>query len=557
MQCSLPLVSCIGEANQKLRRKVMPFLPTVDGRALELSSAALRVHRFPRRKTARVLALLTATLPIAALAATTNYVWDGNAPGGGGNSRWSRNSNWTNNVSPVANTASGLTNTAIIFSGRLKTMPLLDNNYFIRSLTFDASAGAFNIIPQTAQVLTIGVGGIVNNSTNTQSIFSSISLGNSQTWNAAAGDLAIRAAVTLGANTLTVAGPGDVGITNTIQGTGALIKQGSGDLFLAGSSANTFSGGLTVQAGTVTVAKNNALGTGPLVMTGGILNLGSFTFGVSSVSLLGGVINSTSGGLTSSSAYQLQSGTINSRLGGSGGLVKTTTGTVALTAANTYTGGTQITGGRLAVNNTTGSGTGTGNVSVGSGGLLAGTGSLTGNVTNAPGGSVSAGNEVGILNIGNMVWSGGATNRWDLQNATGLPGTGWDLLNITGTLKLNATSSDKAFIDIGTFALGGTPGAAANFDPSQSYIWTIVQTTGGISFAAGESALTVFDLLTGNFINPQSGGKFGIGLSADGKQLNLSYTPIPEPDKLSLLGIGLFGLVYIRRFRQNWISARR
>lgn len=531
----------------------MPFLPTVEGRALELSSAALRVHWFPRRKTIRVLALLAAVLPITLPAAVTNYVWDGNAPFGGGNSRWTRNSNWAvTNGEPPANRLSGLTNSDITFTGNLKLMPIVDDTYFIRSLTFAASAGAFNIVPQSSQTLRIGAGGIVNNSTNTQSLLVGLSLSNSQTWNAAAGNLALRGVVALGANTLTIAGAGNVAISNTIQGAGALVKQGAGTLILAGTTANTFSGGLTVQSGTVTVAKNNALGTGPLVLNGGVLNLGNFNLGVSSVSLQGGVINSTSGGISSSSAYQLQAGTINSRLGGAGGLIKTTPGVVTLTTSNTYTGGTQITGGKLVVNNATGSGTGPGNVSVGSGGLLAGTGSLSGIVTNAPGGSLSAGNEIGVLNLGGTVWFGGATNRWDLSDAAGSAGTGWDLLNITGTLTLNATAADKAFIDVTTFMLGGGLGAAANFDPDQSYLWTIAQTTGGIIFAPDESELTVFDLLTGNFINPQGGGRFGVSLSTDGKKLNVTYTPIPEPGKAGLLGIGLCGLVYARRFKRNW-----
>lgn len=556
MQCFLPLVSCIGGANQKLRRKVMPFLPTVDGRALVLSATAMRVHRFSRRKTVHCLALLAAVLPVATAAATT-YVWDGNAPFGSGNSRWSRDSNWSFlNGEPPDNRVSGLTNSDIVFAGNFKLMPILDDNYYIRSLTFAPNAGAFSIVPQASQILRMGSGGIVNNSTNIQTLYNSLSLSNSQKWDAAMGNLSLRGLVNIGANTLTIDGPANVGITNTIQGSGALIKQGSGSLFLAGSAANTFSGGLTIEDGIVTVAKNNALGTGPLLMSGGVLNLGNFNLGVSSISLQGGVINSGSGGLSSSSAYQLQSGTVNSRLGGPGGLLKTTTGVVTLTTANTYTGGTQITGGKLAVNNVTGSGTGTGNVSVGSGGLLAGTGSLTGMVTNGPGGSISAGNEVGTLTIGSMVWSGGATNRWDLQDAAGVAGVGWDLLNINGTLTITATTGDQAIIDMVTFGLGGNPGTAVNFDLNQNYLWTIVQTTGGINFAPGESALTVFDLLTGNFANPTGGGKFGIDLSADGKQLNVIYT-IPEPDKATLLGLGLLGLLYVRRLRQNLVSQRR
>ena len=54
--------------------------------------------------------------------------------------------------------------------------------------------------------------------------------------------------------------------TNT--GTGALVKTGAGNLVLAGS-AGTFSGGLTVAEGTVTVNQTGALGSGTTTIAGG------------------------------------------------------------------------------------------------------------------------------------------------------------------------------------------------------------------------------------------------------------------------------------------------
>lgn len=462
----------------------MPCLPTVDHRALELSSA-LRVHRFSRRKSVHLLALLATVLPVTIHAAVTNYVWDGNAPFATGSSRWSRASNWDpTNTAPPANTIRGLTNTDITFAGTLKTSPQLDNDYYIRSLIFAPSAGAFSLVPRAAQTLTIGAGGIVNNSTNIESIFTSLVLSNSQTCNAAAGTLAIRGTLNLGANNLTITGPGVVNINNTIQGAGTLFKQGAGNLILA--TANTFSGGLNLQAGSVTISNATALGTGPLTLSGGTLNLGNYTVSPSAFSLLGGVITG-SGGISSSAAYQIQAGTVNSRLAGTGSLLKTTSGIATLTASNTYTGGTRITGGTLYVNNTTGSGTGPGYVSVSNGGLLAGTGFITGPVTNALGGTISAGSEIGVLNLGNSVMLGGSTLRWDLSNATGTAGTGWDLLNINGTLTLNISASNPAFLDIVSFTLGGVQGLAANFNPNQNYLWTILQTTGGINFLPGEN----------------------------------------------------------------------
>jgi hypothetical protein len=214
----------------------------------------------------------------------------------------------------------------------------------------------------------------------------------------------------------------------------------------------------------------------------------------------------------------------------------------------------------LLVNNVTGSGTGTGAVSVSSGGLLAGTGSISGIVTNGLGGTISAGNVVGVLNLGSSFWLGGSTNRWDISNATGIAGTGWDLLNLSGSLTINATTNNKAYIDITSFTLGGLPGLASNFNSTNSYLWTILTASGGINFASGESELTVLELLAGNFINPQTGGRFGIFVSPDGKNLNLTYTPyvpVPEPNGIAIATLTACGIIYGRRVKRNWSSSAR
>ena len=532
----------------------MSPLPPVEIPALDAS--CLRVHRFSPRKTLHLLALLAASLPATLPAAVTNYVWDGNATG---NSRWSRVGNWTvTNSAPPASVDSGLTNTDITFAGALKTSPLMDNNYFIRTLNFSSSAASFTLASQGATTLSIGLGGINNFSTNKQTIVSTLSVSNSQTWNAAAGNLDILGVVNLGStNRLSFAGAYNTALSNMIQGTGGLIMQGPSTLTLAGTTPNTFSGGITLQSGTLIAAKTNALGTGALTLIGGTLNIGSFNQTVSSFTLQGGSLLATSGSLSSGSAFQILAGNITSRLGGTGGLYKTTAGIATLSAANTYSGGTFVTGGTLFVNNTTGSGTGTGNVSVSSGGLLAGTGSISGIVTNGAGGTISAGNPIGVLNLVSSIWLGGSTNRWDINSATGSAGLNWDLLNLTGSLTINATTNNKAFIDISSFTLGGLPGLAANFNPTNSYLWTILTASGGINFALGENASSVLELLTGNFINPQTGGRFGLAVSVDGRNLNVTYTPtaVPEPSGWSILSLAACGIIYGRRFNRNWSSS--
>ncbi len=72
-----------------------------------------------------------------------------------------------------------------------------------------------------------------------------------------------------------------------------------------------------------------------------------------------------------------------------GSLTKKGTGTLMLTNANTYTGGTIVSGGRLEVNNMDGSATGTGGVRVNAG-ILAGRGTIAGTVIVGTGSGAAA-----------------------------------------------------------------------------------------------------------------------------------------------------------------------
>ena len=75
------------------------------------------------------------------------------------------------------------------------------------------------------------------------------------------------ATVNLGTHTLTTGGDNTSTLfAGTISGSGLLIKNGSGTFTLA--STNNYSGGTTVENGTVVAASNGALGTGPVSVTG-------------------------------------------------------------------------------------------------------------------------------------------------------------------------------------------------------------------------------------------------------------------------------------------------
>jgi autotransporter-associated beta strand protein len=340
--------------------------------------------------------------------------------------------------------------------------------------------------------------------------------------------------------------------------TGSWAKTGSGRLTLGGAS--TYTGSTTITNGMLQLAAgSNRLPTMTVVSLGqaastnlGTLDLngnsqqiaglasvagsnaGASTNTVTSVGAATLTINVASGTFTYSAGSPADSGVISGAIS----LVKNGNGTQVLGGANGYTGSTTVNAGLLRVN---GSQTGNGAVTVGGGelnvngslgtsavtlnaGILSGTGSV-GAVTVNAGATISPGNSPGTLTTGAVTFNGGGSYNWQLSNATGGEGAGWDFINSSGGLTVNATSGSPFSFNLWTLSSTNpdTNGSAQNFNPAVNRTWRVGTFASGISgTAAGWYSInTTATNGTGGFTNPFTGT---FSLTTAGNDLNLVYT---------------------------------
>lgn len=200
-----------------------------------------------------------------------------------------------------------------------------------------------------------------------------------------------------------------------------------------------------------------------------------------------------------------------------------------------------VSGGALEVN-----GQHAGNVNVG-GGALRGTGSVRilslydGDTTDAAlGGMLSPGSDtaVGTLTAGRADFGDGGRYRFNLANALGTPGTGWDLLMLDGN---GGTANDYLNVSAGT---GGfvieLDGLGAGFNPLLPSSFKMVDAGAVTGF---DPAKFVVD--ASGFTPSLMGGSFSV--SDAGGNLNVVFTPVPEPGTAGLLALASLALLRRRR----------
>ena len=279
---------------------------------------------------------------------------------------------------------------------------------------------------------------------------------------------------------------------NSASTSGSITKVGGGTLALTGN--NSYSGGTTISAGTLQVGHANALGTsGNITFSGGTMSFDSSGNGAdygARIKNSGSAIILDTNGQSVTFAGAMDSSN-------AGGLTKNGTGTLTLSAANTYSGGTTINAGTLAF---------------GASGALG-----SGNVAVASSAALELVASSGTTTLSNNI-SGSGTIRQTGSGTTSLTGTN------TNTGAVEATAGTLFFSGAGALSA-----STASLNASNSATLSLADGTTRNSTIAGN-----IDLSGSSFLKFDINGASSDFLSANGTaslsgtgkiQLNLLSAP--------------------------------
>jgi autotransporter-associated beta strand protein len=394
-----------------------------------------------------------------------------------------------------------------------------------------------------------------------------------------------------------VGGSGNLTISGAISGGSTLTKTGDGTVTLSVSnthgatavSAGTLvasvvgslgSGTVTVNGGTLDVDAADVLVNGVILNTGGTIDIGANDQSMASqvLHMYGGTLSGTGTVSGWAAGSDVDSGTISAVLGGGIGITKDGAGTLTLSSDSSgYAGTIYVSAGTLAV---AGSGDLSGGVGIsvtagavldlagtvtdiaasGVGTTVQGTGTFD-DLSLGSGGILKPGNSVGTIVGVSSNWGDGGLYEAEVDDAGGTAGGpgGWDLLDLSGILTVDSTTT--AFeIDLLSVLLGtSTAGTATDFSHLGNYSWKIVEAADIVDELAAAMTTTKLntlvtldvsgftaenDILGTEFLP----GYFTLTVGVDGADdaIFVNYfaatSPVAEPAGLGLIGLALLGL---------------
>jgi fibronectin-binding autotransporter adhesin len=381
----------------------------------------------------------------------------------------------------------------------------------LNQATFSSSGTVTGMVQNDGTLTSTGTiaGGLLNNGTATLqgTVGTGIVNNGTITFSRATTVAAVQQAAT---GTLNIAGLGGSTLSlGTLTGSGAVILNVGGSLTIGAGNGNSSFAGTISGSGSLTKA-----GAGTLVLTGAATQTDGTTIAGGALQIgAGGTTGSLSGAITNNGVLVLSRSdavTLANVMSGTGGFVQAGTGTTTLTGANSYSGGTLVSTGRLRGDTTslqgaikidsalefaqTSAGTYAGNLSgagvfektgvgalaltgnsstftgttnviagqmaingllshstvtVNNGATVGGIGTVGGLVVQS-GGTIAPGNSVGTFNVaGNVLFQAGSLFAAEVQ------ASGSDKIQATGTAQLNGT--------LQVINLGGNYGINSSF----------------------------------------------------------------------------------------------
>jgi fibronectin-binding autotransporter adhesin len=426
----------------------------------------------------------------------------------------------TYNIDPLSNAANttGIRPLSLATEYATATGVAGVNLHVPLSVSPDVSRAFNSILLSGGSTYTIGAAGAAKTLTVTSgAIFSASGLANTITGRVTPDVLA------LGAVEGKVSTLGDLNVTTArITGTGGLTKSGTNSLTLG--SANTYTGTTTINAGTLFEGVSNAISTGAVtVRSGGIFDLNnnsdaigaltlesgtavgaSVTTGTGTLTLGGNVTLNASGtgdtgatidgnlSLGATRTFTVNNGaasndlTVSALVSGAGGLTKAGTGTLALSAANTYTGATSITAGVLSAN------------SLANGGVASSIGQSTNAAANL------------VLGGGTLQYTGATASTDRNFTLTAATTSSIDVSSVTSNLTLSgastATTGNLTKIGSGTLTLSGANLYTGRTTINAGVLRANTLANGGAASSIGASTNAAANLVLGGGTLQYTGG---------------------------------------------------